>query len=141
MRSTPSLAILTLLAATLNVSGRTEEPNGTFVSDGDRFVLAYASQLEPITINTMHAWELTLTTRAGVPVTGASFAVSGGMPAHDHGLPTAPRVTRELGEGRYLLEGVRFHMAGAWELTFEVITRDATDRITVVLDVGPRSSG
>jgi hypothetical protein len=141
MRSTPSLAILILLAATLNVSGRSEEPNGTFVSDGGRFVLAYASRLEPITINTMHAWELTLTTRAGEPVTGASFAVSGGMPTHDHGLPTAPRVTRELGEGRYLLEGVRFHMVGAWELTFEVTTRGATDRITVVLDVGPRSSG
>ena len=34
------------------------------------------------------------------------------MPEHNHGFPTAPRVTENLGEGDYLLEGMRFNMGG-----------------------------
>ena len=39
-----------------------------------------------------------------------------GMPDHDHGLPTQPQVTSRLENGDYLLEGVRFHMPGKWQL-------------------------
>lgn len=42
------------------------------------------------------------------------------MPDHGHGLPTAPRVTRHLGGGRYLVEGMRFNMSGWWRLKFTV---------------------
>jgi hypothetical protein len=42
------------------------------------------------------------------------------MPDHDHGLPTLPVVTRETSPGRYLLEGVRFHMPGRWQLTLTI---------------------
>jgi len=42
------------------------------------------------------------------------------MPAHDHGLPTRPRVTEELGDGDYRLDGVRFHMSGYWEMVISI---------------------
>ena len=38
------------------------------------------------------------------------------MPEHNHAMPTEPKVTKNLGNGRYLLQGVRFHMAGFWEM-------------------------
>lgn len=76
---------------------------------------------EPVPLNRMHEWIVHLATADGAPVAGASIAMTGGMPIHDHGLPTAPRVTEELGEGEYRLEGVRFQMAGHWvvELTID----------------------
>jgi hypothetical protein len=40
----------------------------------------------------------------------------GGMPAHGHGFVTTPHVTRDLGGGEFLVEGVKFHMSGAWKL-------------------------
>lgn len=97
------------------------------------YVVAYSSELMPPRINQLHAWVLHIEDANGAPVTAAEIEASGGMPAHDHGLPTRPRVTQELGGGDYLLEGLRFHMAGEWELTL-VITA-AGKRDTVVIDV------
>ena len=78
------------------------------------------SQLNPVVINRIHSWELVLTGADESPVTGAEISVTGGMPDHDHGLPTLPVVTRETSPGRYLLEGVRFHMPGRWQLTVTI---------------------
>jgi hypothetical protein len=91
------------------------------------------SQQEPIPLNVMHSWIITLRTPAGAPMADASIRVEGGMPAHDHGLATRPQVTRYLGEGRYLLEGVRFHMAGEWLLQVEIEHQQQQYSATVAL--------
>jgi hypothetical protein len=49
------------------------------------------------------------------------------MPDHDHGLPTAPRVTAELPGGRYRIEGVKFTMPGKWVLKFTITAAPGTD--------------
>lgn len=41
------------------------------------------------------------------------------MPAHRHGMNYRPLV-KPLGDGRFRVEGMMFHMAGRWELAFEV---------------------
>ncbi|MDP3271304.1 FixH family protein, partial [Limnobacter sp.] len=63
-------------------------------------------------INQMHGWKVKLETPDGAPVQGARFRVDGGMPQHGHGLPTQPRVTRELDAGVYALDGMKFSMTG-----------------------------
>jgi hypothetical protein len=63
-------------------------------------------------------------------VDGATFKVDGGMPAHGHGLPTKPKVTRALGEGRYQVDGVRFSMPGWWVLSFRIDGAAGTDSVT-----------
>jgi hypothetical protein len=70
--------------------------------------------------NEMHSWVLTLKKPDGTPVEDASIRVDGGMPDHDHGLPTSPQATAHLGEGRYLVEGVKFNMGGWWVLRFAI---------------------
>ena len=62
-----------------------------------------------------------------MPVVDAKVSISGGMPMHKHGLPTAPRVTKNLGEAKYLLEGVKFNMTGWWELIIKVNTPSDQD--------------
>lgn len=66
---------------------------------------------------------------------GARIRVNGGMPAHDHGLPTEPRVVEALGGGRYLLDGVRFHMHGAWEVVLQLEADGSSDTVTITLDL------
>jgi hypothetical protein len=82
----------------------------------------------------MHYWILAVTSD-GEPVTGAEILVTGGMPEHDHGMPTRPRVTEELGEGKYKLEGLRFHMNGRWEIAIEIDANGRHDTVVVVLDL------
>ena len=91
------------------------------------------SQLDPLAINTIHSWELVLHTADGAPLIGAQMSVVGGMPDHDHGLQTSPIVTGETTPGRYLLEGVRFHMPGRWLLTFDVISAQGRESATLEL--------
>ena len=89
------------------------------------------SQLDPMAINTIHSWELVLYTADGASLSGARISVVGGMPDHDHGLPTSPVVTGEITPGHYLLEGVRFHMPGRWLLTFNVISDQGSESATL----------
>jgi hypothetical protein len=52
------------------------------------------------------------------------------MPQHGHGFPTHPKVTKELGDGRYLLEGMKFSMSGWWEIKLKIESAVGTDNIT-----------
>jgi hypothetical protein len=47
------------------------------------------------------------------------------MPQHGHGLPTKPRVTRALGNGDHLVEGMKFNMGGWWVVKFRVASSAA----------------
>ena len=94
------------------------------------FTVSAVSQLDPVVINETHAWTVHIETAEGSPVTDAEIAIEGAMPEHNHGFPTAPRVTENLGEGDYLLEGMRFNMAGVWVLTLEISSGDQSDSVT-----------
>jgi hypothetical protein len=50
------------------------------------------------------------------------------MPEHRHGMNYRPTITA-LGGGRYRAEGLMFHMAGRWELVFEVRAGGGTERL------------
>lgn len=64
---------------------------------------------------------------------GASVArlqkVDATMPEHRHGMNYRPRIT-PLGDGRFGVEGMMFHMAGHWQLVFEVQAGKETARLT-----------
>ena len=105
----------------------------TWASARGAFVLSVESTLQPIEINRMHSWLLDIRTADGLPVEDAEIEVSGGMPAHDHGLPTRPRVTGQTSDGRYVLSGVRFHMRGAWEIEVVIRTASTADVVRIEL--------
>ena len=81
-------------------------------------------------INQMHSWKVKLATADGAPVHGARFVVDGGMPQHGHGLPTQPRVTREVEDGTYALEGMKFSMTGWWEVKLDIQAPQGVDKVT-----------
>lgn len=77
------------------------------------------SSLTPLQINQIHSWRLRILDADGNPQ-DAQITISGGMPEHDHGMPTVPQITQQLANGDYLLEGVRFHMPGLWLLVIDL---------------------
>jgi len=102
-------------------------------AQADDFVVTFSTPDGAPQINRMHSWILHVETAAGEPVEGAEIEVEGGMPAHDHGLPTRPRVTEELGGGDYRLDGIRFHMSGYWEMVFSIKSGASEGTVVVSL--------
>jgi hypothetical protein len=128
-RENRAVAIVTLLLLCAPI---TDASADEWVTSRGVYTVSFESSLEPIEINQIHSWILHITSN-GKPVTGASLTVTGGMPAHDHGMPTRPRVTAELGNGEYRLEGMRFHMGGDWEVSIEIKANGKTDTVVVML--------
>lgn len=83
----------------------------------------------------LQRWTLHLETTAGAPVDSATLAVDGGMPQHGHGLPTKPRVTRALGNGDHLVEGMKFNMGGWWVVKFRVNAAQGADSVVFNLSL------
>ena len=115
-----SLLFVTVLALA-------NEPNPN-ISEGNYFRIRYESRITPLPLNQIHSWILHVETLDGKPVDNAMIVVSGGMPAHKHGLPTQPAVTG-LGGGEYLVEGVKFTMTGLWEMEFLIQAVDASESL------------
>ena len=90
-------------------------------------ILKPAESLRPRKLQTI---EVALRDATGNAVDGATITIDGGMPQHGHGLPTRPRVTRNLGSGVYVIEGVRFNMGGWWELKLAIAGKSGTDTVT-----------
>lgn len=85
----------------------------------------------------LHAWVVHVERADGEPVEPTRLTVGGGMPQHGHGFVTVPRVTRSLGDGDYLIEGVRFHMPGEWTFQIGVVAPAGTDSAAIVVPVAP----
>ena len=66
----------------------------------------------------------------GRAIDEAQISIDGGMPQHGHGLPTRPRVTRNIGDGIYEIEGVRFNMGGWWEFKLTIDSSRGADTVT-----------
>jgi hypothetical protein len=107
----------------------------TQMSANKMYTVTYESQLDPIVVNKLHTVKLKITTAEGAPVTGADIDIDGDMPAHGHGLPTEPEVTQELGEGYYLVEGMKFSMPGHWVISIEIEKGKEEDKATFNLNL------
>jgi len=65
--------------------------------------------------------------------TDRELLVDATMPAHEHGMETIPEVTRSE-SGVYTVDGMLFHMAGEWELVFQVVFEGDTETATFTLE-------
>lgn len=85
----------------------------------------------------MHDWIVRVEPLEAAPEPPVAVRFDGGMPSHGHGFVTRPRVTENLGNGEFLVEGVKFHMPGAWVLQVTVTDRTASDHVTLPLTISP----
>ena len=101
----------------------------TRASEGGVYRATIKPQGDTIPQGRLHRWTLHLETAGGTPVDGCTITVDGGMPQHGHGLPTKPRVTRHLGNGDHLVEGMKFNMGGWWVVKFRVNAETGPDSV------------
>jgi hypothetical protein len=93
----------------------------------------YAATLRPeesLRPRKLQTIQVVLKNARGQAVDDAAITIDGGMPQHGHGLPTRPRVTKSLGNGVYVIEGVRFNMGGWWEFKLAIQGTAGTDSVT-----------
>ena len=102
----------------------------TQTSENGLFTATIEPAADPIAVNQMHSWTVAIAMADGSPVDPAAVTIDGGMPQHGHGLPTRPRVTRELAPGTYLLEGMKFSMTGWWEIKLAIEAAQGADKVT-----------
>ncbi|HMQ57982.1 MAG TPA: FixH family protein [Rhizobiaceae bacterium] len=102
----------------------------TKVTANGAFSVSVAPEAGEATQGPLHNWVVTVKTPQGAAVDGATIAIDGGMPQHGHGLPTSPQMTKALGDGRYLVEGVRFNMGGWWEFKLVIDAGGVRDAVT-----------
>lgn len=107
---------------------------GPRVSTGARYV-ALLEPVQPLRLRRLQTLRVRLRDADGRAVDAAQIAIDGGMPQHGHGLPTRPRVTRDLGDGVYEIEGVRFNMGGWWEFRLAIVGAAGSDSVTFNLDL------
>ena len=118
---------------TQSTHAKTAAPERDFasvrLSEQGAYRVSYKTEGATIPVGRLHSWTLHISRFDGTPVTDALVSVDGDMPEHRHGLPTRPRVTRHLGSGDYLVEGVKFQMGGWWVMEFTIASGGRSDRV------------
>ncbi len=103
-------------------------------STNHRYIATLQPQ-EPLRRRKMQTIQVSITDAGGLAVDAVEIAIDGGMPQHGHGLPTKPRVTKNLGGGIYEIEGVRFSMGGWWEFKLHITGANGSDSVTFNLNL------
>jgi hypothetical protein len=93
-----------------------------------RYTLAYRAKPAPIAVSRHFALEFAVCAKDG-KIMPDSIRVDAHMPEHRHGMNYKASV-KPAGNGRYIAEGLMFHMPGRWELVFELNAAAQTDRLT-----------
>lgn len=120
MTRVPMLAAWFAAAATAGAA--CELPGGGVQRiESPRYVVLYRSQPAP-RVGEHFALEFVV-----CPVPDA-VRVDATMPEHRHGMNYRASVTAQ-GGGSYRAQGLMFHMAGRWELVFELRSKGATERL------------
>ncbi|MBV9833350.1 MAG: FixH family protein [Alphaproteobacteria bacterium] len=103
------------------------------VVDSRNYRIAWRVRPDPIAVSEPFALEISVCANPGAePV--ESIAVDAVMPEHRHGMNYRPSVI-DGPDGRYLVEGMLFHMPGTWRLIFDVRAGGATEQLTQDLTV------
>jgi hypothetical protein len=90
---------------------------GTRIELNDRLTLDYRVEQRPIEV-ARHFALLLLFCRDRAPVAVDGLRVDATMPAHGHGMNYRAEVGPRPGGG-YRVEGLLFHMPGAWQVTVD----------------------
>lgn len=121
--------LMNLMRASMGAVPDNLDYSTTRLSEDGKFSVSYTASTGAVPVNQMHQWTLHVETADGQPVEDATITVDGDMPQHGHGLPTSPQVTQNLGNGDYLVEGVRFQMGGWWVMDFTITADGQTDTV------------
>lgn len=140
----PARFVLVLLLALLGFAGSAASAKeiGRFAAPDQSFELYVdsfpAATDDPgLVLNKMTSLDVRVVPREpATAVAVSALAIDARMPQHDHGMVVLPKITA-LVPNEYQVDGVKLHMAGEWELLFEVKVGGETVKITAPVKVTP----
>lgn len=119
--------LIPLLLCLMGVAAAEESPPGfTAGSDKGGYSVTIRPDGDVIPIGRFHGWSLRVLGADGAPV-DARIEIGGGMEAHGHGLPTAPKAVPTKSRGEYRIEGLKLTMAGEWTLLVGITVGTTSD--------------
>lgn len=102
--------------------------DGNRLSNGENYRVILKPLRNQLTLHDMQGFAVRIVDRqSNREVQPAELTLSGGMRAHGHGLPTTPRTSTYDKRHGYLVEGVRFQMAGKWFLRVDFLVDNLLD--------------
>ena len=104
------------------------ELTGARKVESTRYVLAYRTKPAKLAVGQDFVVEMAVCPKGG-GAAPETVRVDAFMPEHNHGM-NYKAVVRAGEGGRYLAEGMMFHMPGKWDFIFEVRGGGKTDRLT-----------
>jgi len=122
----------------VEVKGDFSKTSATTVFSADKkYRVTLYSNTFPIPMQKIHSWTAHIERANGKPVEKAKIYIHGGMPVHRHGFPVTPRVRKYLGDGDFLIEGIKFNMIGDWEMRLNIKEKTIRDRAVFKIKISP----
>ena len=124
--------------STVEIKGNFSKDSATTAMSADKkYRVTLYSNTFPIPMQKIHSWTAHIESTNGKPVEKAKIYIHGGMPEHRHGFPVTPRVRKNLGNGDFLIEGVKFSMIGDWEMRLNIKEKNIRDRAIFKIKIAP----
>ena len=101
--------------------------------ESPRYTIAYTTVPDPISVGQHFVVDFSICARNGLESPRVA-RIDANMPEHRHGMNYRPGVT-VVRPGLYRAEGLMFHMPGRWDLTFDVVAGNTTERLASTLRV------
>jgi hypothetical protein len=95
--------------------------------ESGRYAIAYVTEPAPIAVGRHFVVDFVVCPRPDAPAPQV-VRVDANMPEHRHGMNYRAAVVRTP-TGVYRAEGMLFHMPGRWDLTFDIVAGNRTDRL------------
>ncbi len=108
-------------------------PGDKRVLENARYQIAYRTDPQTVPVGMHFVVDFAVCPR-GKAATPTAVRIDANMPDHRHGMNYKPVVTK-TSPGVYHAEGLLFHMPGRWDLTFDVVTGNTTQRLASTLRV------
>jgi hypothetical protein len=97
--------------------------------------IAYRWEPKDIRVGQFFAAEVVACRAPGTEAV-SRIVVDARMPAHGHGMNYRPKAT-QAGPGRFRFTGLMLHMAGAWQISFDLYQGDKRTRLSRELNLKP----
>jgi hypothetical protein len=97
--------------------------------------IAYRWEPEKIEVGRFFEAEVVACRVPGAGVV-SRIVIDAQMPAHGHGMNYRPKAA-QLAPGRFRFTGLMLHMAGRWQLTFDIFQGETRTRLSRPLDLQP----
>lgn len=92
------------------------------------FKVTQSGKAAPFGLDKLEQMTISVKDKTGAPVNGANFEITARARDIVRLMQTTPQVTRQIGKGQYLVEGLSFTAAGSWLLEFGISAGGREDK-------------